>query len=111
MAKKIKKFNDFDFPKRIEHFKNTKDNWYGNYNGNQVKLIYHGVINPYIMSRFNKNEKDKKFTYRVSVWGNDDTGMFKDFDNHLDAKRMFNKIDSMKYVNKEDVLNLGLEYF
>ena len=38
-------------------------------------------------------------------------GMNKDFDNHLDAKRLFNQIDAMKYVNKEDMLKLGLQYF
>lgn len=102
--KRVKTFREFNFPKRIEHFKNTQDDWHGNYNGNQVKLTYHGVINSYI-------KDESKFIYRVSVWGNDDLGMDKDFDNHLDAKRLFNQIDAMKYVNKEDMLKLGLEYF
>ena len=102
MKKKIKL--DFIFPKRVVHFKNTKDYWAPNYNKNQVKLSYHGVINPYV-------QDITKFVYRVSVWGADDLGMDRDFDNHLDAKKLFNKIDSLKYVNKDILLDLGLKYF
>lgn len=102
--KKVKEKLDFKFPKRIVHFKKTKDDWSPNFDNNQVKLSYHGVINPYV-------NDPTKFVYRVSVWGNDDLGIDKDFDNHLDAKRLFNVIDSMKYVNKADLLNLGMEYF
>ena len=101
---KIKVHLNVYFPKRIEHFKNTKDNWYDNYKGNQVILTYHGIINPYVLD-------SNKFIYRVSVWGNDDLGIDKDFNNHLEAKQLFNKINSLKYVNKQDLLDLGMEYF
>jgi len=101
---KIKAHLNVYFPKKIEHFKNTKDDFHGNYKSNQVKVIYHGCINPY---KLNPNE----FIYRTSVWGNDDLGIMKDFDNHLDAKRLFNTINSLKYVNKQDLLDLGMEYF
>lgn len=95
---------DFVFPKRITHMKNTKDWWAPNYPKNQVRLSYHGVINPYL-------REINKFVYRVSVWGGDDMGMDRDFDNHLDAKRCFNQLDSLKYVNVQDCLEAGLNYF
>lgn len=97
-------YKNIYFPKKIEHFKNTKDDFHGNYDGNQVKVIYHGIINPYKLN-------PKEFIYRTSVWGDDDLGIIKDFDNHLDAKRLFNKINNFKYVNKQDLLDLGMEYF
>lgn len=37
--KRVKTFIEFNFPKRIEYFKNTQDNWHGNYNGNQVHIL------------------------------------------------------------------------
>jgi hypothetical protein len=61
--------------KRIEIYKKTNDNWYGNYNTNEIKLKYIGKLT------------DNKF--RVACWGNDAIKMFellkyKNFINHKD---------------------------
>jgi len=49
--------------------------------------------------------------YRVSVWGNDDFGMDRDFTTHLEAKKMFNQLDRMSYINQKDLFDLGFERF
>lgn len=91
------------FPKRIEHFKNTKDDWYPNYPNNQVRLTYHSCINSY--------KPESEWVYRVSVWGNDDFGIDRDFKDPMEAKRMFNKLDAMKFINHQDLYDLGFTRF
>jgi hypothetical protein len=92
-----------NFPKRIEHFKNTKNDWYPNFPNNQVKLIYHSCINSY--------KPESEWVYRVSVWGNDDFGIMKDFRTHEEAKKVFNELDTLSYINHSDLYDRGFERF
>jgi len=82
--------------KRTEIFKNTHDNWCGNWDGDQVKLSYHGNIEPI---------KTKPPVFRVSCWGNDDFGMERDFSIEGDAIEMYEML-SHKVVIDQDTLDL-----
>jgi hypothetical protein len=81
----MKQLGDYVRKEKIEVFKKTDDNWHGNYGNNkdEVNLIYHSIINFY--------ETKDKWVWRTSVWGNDDTAMYKDFDN--------NELDIEKYLD------------
>jgi hypothetical protein len=71
--------------KRKELFKNTKDDWYGNYPNNQIKLKYIGELS------------DGKF--RVACWGNDDFGD--------EAISTFEILKEYDFINHEDLKFLG----
>jgi hypothetical protein len=70
-------------------FKNTTDDWYGNYPGNQVKLEYIGKLSD--------------GTFRVACWGNDDFGL----ENQEDAYIMYSNLKNMSYINKTTLYNRG----
>ena len=102
--KHLKRFNE-SFNDQIEVFKKTDDDWHGNYgeNKDEVKLTYHGLINSF--------EEKSNWTWRVSVWSNDDTAMYKDFDNEKDAKILFEKLNEKNKINFSDCKNLGMNWF
>jgi hypothetical protein len=77
--------------------KSTEDDWYGNFENNTVKLTYHPQL------------ADGK--YRVSIWGNDDFGIDKDFDSPAEAEEVFCKLKIKKVINKNDLYALGFENF
>lgn len=115
----IKKFNEYFSLGRVdkkqiadkvrndkkEVFKKTDDNWHGNYGDNhdEVKLIYHSIINYY--------EQESKWVWRTSVWGTDDSAMYKDFNDEQGAIELFNTLNSMDKINYSDCENLGMEMF
>ena len=86
-------------------FKRTQDDWYPNYNKHYVKVRFHGNISP--------PHQAYPPCYRVSVWGNDDIGMNRDFENEWEAKDMFRKITTrkVKFVNYECLEALGFEMY
>jgi hypothetical protein len=77
-------------------FKNTNDDWCGNYENNQVKLMYIGKLSD--------------GTFRVAVWGNDDLGIEKDFKDESDAKSVFNILKERPIINKQDLFDLQFIY-
>jgi hypothetical protein len=79
--------------KRIEIYKKTNDNWYGNYNTNEIKLKYIGKLT------------DNKF--RVACWGNDDFGLERDFDYENDAIKMFELLKYKNFINHKDLYDLN----
>lgn len=109
MGKKIDTFEKFSINEslkgRKEIFKKTDDDWAPNFgeNKDEVKVIYHGVINSY--------EPKVKWEWRTSVWGNDDTAMSKDFDNEKEAKELFNKLKGLNKINFSDCKRLGMNWF
>lgn len=78
-------------------FKNTDDDWHGNYPNNQVKLQYIGKLT------------DGKF--RVAVWGNDDFGIDKDFNKEQDAVTVFSELTLKDKINHKDLYDLGFANF
>ena len=83
--------------KRTEIYKKTNDNWYPNYNTNEVKLKYIGKLS------------DGKF--RVACWGNDDFGINKDFETEIEAIDMFEKLKLKEFINHKDLYDLGFTNF
>jgi hypothetical protein len=103
------------FPRSVACVKNTQDNFCPNFNKNQVILKFHSCINHYEKyigsGRKKKLNKDFKPIYRVSVWGGDDTGMDIDFDNPEEAKKLFNELKVLNYLNVDTLRSYGLKYF
>jgi hypothetical protein len=73
--------------RKLQCFKKTQDNWCPNFPNNQVLLSCCPV-----------GEK-----FRVSVWGNDDCGMEKDFDTRKEALRIYNSLRQEEFVNFQTV--------
>ena len=90
---------------RLVAMKRTQDNWHPNYNKHYVKVTFHGNICGY--------DKTLIPCYRVSVWGNDDFGMDRDFEKEWEAKDMFRKITTrkLKFVNVEYLESLLFNIF
>jgi hypothetical protein len=82
---------------RTEIYKKTTDNWYPNYNIDEVKLIYNGKL------------RDGKF--RVSCWGNDDFGIDKDFEDETESIKVFEQLKAKEIINHQDLYNLGFTKF
>jgi hypothetical protein len=103
------------FPRSIACVKNTQDDFYPNFNKNQVILKFHSCINSYekYIGTGRKKRLNESFQaiYRVSVWGGDDTGMDIDFDNPEEAKKLFNELKVLKYLNVDTLRKCGLKYF
>lgn len=74
-------------------FKNTTDDWYGNYPGSKVKLEYIGKLTD--------------GTFRVACWGNDDYGLEKDFESQDDAYATYLDLKNLPYINKATLQSLG----
>jgi hypothetical protein len=82
---------------RTEVFKKTNDDWYGNYENNTCKLIYIGQLSDDL--------------FRVAVWGNDDFGIYKDFETEKEAIEIFEKLKETKVINHKDLYDLGFAIF
>lgn len=50
-------------------------------------------------------------SHRVSVWGADDFGMFKDFETQTQARSMFAIIQRLTDVKQKDLKKLGFERY
>ena len=77
--------------------KKTHDYWSGNFEGDQVKVMYIGKLSD--------------GTFRVLVDGTDDTGMERDFLVEQDALDMFELFrDGCEYIDFKDVEQLGFRH-
>lgn len=90
---------------RVEVFKRTQDNWYGNYRveGDQrvsdlVEVCFLNLL---------PTQTPGSPNWRVCVWGNDDCGMELDFENETQAWTMFLQVIGLKYVNRNSLIALG----
>ena len=94
---KLNRFKCF----RFNTFKKTKDCWNPNFPGNvvRVSIMLH-------LPTF--NTKDESW-HRVCVWGDDDTGMEKDFVHHEieKAQKCFNQIMEMSNVDFQALEDIG----
>lgn len=89
----------------FECLKQTDDNWCGSYqmDGKSFVKIKFGWTGP--------NPKIGNGKYRVGVWGNDDFGMTKDFQNELDCVNMLLDVIQMPKVNIDILETMGFEIF
>lgn len=83
-------------------YKKTDDDWSSNFDGNLVELEFHGNIN---------HSGSGLPIYRISVWGDDDIGMDRDFDNKADAIKFFEKVEALPVLNHKELLSLGFNWF
>ena len=83
--------------------KDTQEEWFPCFPNDQVEVSLHDISSP----------ADGQFTqWRVSVWGNDDHGLCRDFGNdEWAAIQIYEKIVSQQYVNHDFLYELGLESF
>ncbi len=72
--------------------KDTDDDWYPNFENEQVELRYLGELSD--------------GTFRVAVWGADDCGMERDFILESDAIAMFDTLNSYEKINQSDLEKL-----
>lgn len=79
--------------KRKTIYKNTNDDWYGNYEGDRIKLSYLGELSD--------------GTFRVCCWGNDDCGMEKDFIFEMEAMQVFKMLSEKDVIDKKDLEDIG----
>ena len=90
---------------RVEAFKLTDDDWYSNYrlakSSNALKQRERLV--KVILSPLGPTGEHT----RVSVWGNDDMGMERDFDNRSDASACFMSVLAQEVVNKDWLTGIG----
>ncbi len=84
--------------KKEEVLKLTVDDWHPNFEGNKVKLIYHGMLP---ISK----------VYRVSLWGNDDYGLYKDYDSEEAAIIAYLFLKRLPFIGKIDAWIQGFEQF
>lgn len=87
-------------PRRPAFFKPTNDDWHPCYRDNTVEVSYIGEL-----WRGIKGDRPKQ--WRVAVWGADDTGYEKDFDNEQEAISMFQRLELYPMINYADVIALG----
>jgi len=81
----------------IEVYKETSDCWYPNYHGNLVKVIFNKLLTL-------PNEPEE---WKVSVWGNDDFGMAKTFDNRNKAFECFIDVIKLKIIRYDELKETG----
>lgn len=90
--------------KTIRVYKETSDNWYGNFS---IKNDARFVKADLVMIKFFKLLDNK--TYRVCVWGNDDFGMEYDTKDKDKAKKIFSKIILQPVLEKVYLEQMGFK--
>lgn len=93
-------------PNRVDVYKPTDDEWYGN----DILCYRHGDYIPVhrtsrIVTVSFMQLSDGK--YRVCVWGNDDFGLEKDYNLEDEAWYNFIKVIKMHAVNKQPLKDMG----
>ena len=89
---------------RIEVYKQTDDNWCGNY-----KVVGDCRVSDIVEVSFCQTGPNPPINgdWRVCVWGNDDLGMEMDFDNETTALNMFYQVIELDKVNMSLLKKLG----
>ena len=75
-------------------FKRTSDEWCGNWYGELVEVK---------LNKFTPNTDE----HRVSVWGNDDMGMVKDYQTKNEALDMFVFLTTLEDLSIDALTELG----
>lgn len=75
--------------------KRTQDNWYPNYPNGKVQL-----------SLLRLRGCPDKRNWRVCVWGYDDFGLERDFNSLAEAQPIFEKLERLSVLNKQDCYDL-----
>ena len=91
---------------RFSVFKETSDDWYGNY------IVTSPYVRELVEVNFHGNSALPTETvpfYRVSVWGNDDIGMEFDCDNEELAMSVFMEVIGWDDVKKKKLSDLGFK--
>jgi hypothetical protein len=86
---------------RVEVFKRTQDDWYGNY-----RVVGDQRVSDLVEVSFLSLEPGQT-SWRVCVWGNDDCGMELDFEKETEAWNMFLQVIGPSYVNRNSLIALG----
>lgn len=94
-------FLDVHGDKMLHLLKKTDDNWYG---GDSVQLTLHYIKAPVLL-------KDGKRFWKITCWGNDDYGIFKDFYSSKEAMDTFFELENLPKVNKKYLFDRGFEVF
>lgn len=84
---------------KLVKFKDTDDDWYPSHPKDQVKVICHLNM-----------DNNGQIWHRISVWGDDDFGMEKDFEGKdmvKDVEALYRMITSWSKVNQMALKNLG----
>lgn len=85
---------------RVEVFKRTQDEWYGNY-----KIVGDERVSDLVEVAF----LNLMPGWRVCVWGNDDCGLERDFDSDSESEawNIFLQVIGMDFVNMQALRGLG----
>lgn len=84
---------------RVEQYKPTQDDWCPNFPNNTV-----------VVSLLTNMKFDGKVWHRVSVWGNDDCGMEREFYTKAardEARRVYEEVIALPYVNMRTLKTMG----
>jgi hypothetical protein len=92
---------------RIRVFKFTDDDWYGNHKLTEAYPIYNNRTRLVTVSLLTLVSNPNQTYTRVCVWGNDDYGLEKDFDNRPEAEAMFMLVISQDAVNQKWLKSKG----
>lgn len=90
---------------KINVFKRTEDDWYGNY-----KIANDCRVSDLVDVMFTQTGPDPKLglgEWRVCIWGNDDCGMERDFVLEGEALNMFYQVIGWEFVNKGALASNG----
>jgi hypothetical protein len=91
---------------RAKAFKLTDDNWHDNYTLAESSNYLENRTRLVEVSLLSLGPKLTDQT-RVCVWGNDDCGMERDFDNQADATTCFMDVLTQPVVNKKWLKSIG----
>ena len=88
----------------IDVYKQTDDDWYGNY-----KVVDDARVSDIVKVSFCQTGPNPPINgdWRVCIWGNDDMGMEMDFDNETTALNMFYQVIGLVKVNMSLLKKLG----
>ena len=90
---------------RVEVFKRTQDDWYGNY-----KIVGDQRVSDLVEVTFMNllpTTGPEPTNWRVCVWGNDDCGQERDFESETEAWNIFLQVIGMEFVNLQALRDLG----
>lgn len=90
--------------KREEIFIETEDDWESSFEVDGVEYV------KLILSQTGPNPPNDG-EYRISVWGMENFGMYRDFLIYDDALSMYNDLKSRSEISKEDLDAYGFDMF
>ncbi len=95
--------------RRSSFFKETYDDWHPSYKIEGPDARYPGG---YVCVSLHRNFTFEGGLHRVSVWGQDDTGMDRDFDFLPDAEALYIRLAmNPEQLTKNWLLSIGFNWF